>query len=373
MALESSIPTSNDSVNELDARYRSFVKNSTEAIYSIEFDQPIPIDCSDKEFIDLVYRYGFLDNVNDAYAKIAGVVNGQMMNGIPMSDIMPRSVPENVATILKFKKSDFKGKNLESEETYDSGEKRFLLSNASGEIDDGALKRVWCVSRDVTEQKYLEKSLISLTGRLISSQEEELRRLARELHDNLTQQLAVLAIEAGSLEKHADVTISVREKIYNFKTQLIRVSKEVHDLSRNLHPSIIEDLGLEQALESECNNFSSRMAMPVIFRAKAIPAYLPNKVGLALYRIVQEGLKNAAVHAMAKNVYVFIEGLDDSIVLIIRDAGVGFNSAIVNQKPGLGLSSIRERARLVGGQFSIKSKEGRGTSIEVVIPMPKRK
>jgi len=372
MASDSLRYISNDIDNELNARYRAFVENSTEAIYSVEFEQSIPLDCTDDEFVDLVYRYGYLDNINDAYARIAGAKNGQEMIGIRMADVMPRAVPENVATIIEVKKCGFKGRNFESEEYYDSGEKRFLSSNVSGEIEEGKLKRVWCIGRDVTEQKYMEKSLRSLAGRLISRQEDELRRLARDLHDNLTQQLAVLAIEAGSLEKHADVTSPVRDKIISLKAQLIHISKEVHDLSRNLHPSIIEDLGLERALESECNNFSSRMAMAVIFKSKAVPASLPNNVALALYRIVQEGLKNAAVHAMAENVYVFLEGLEECIVLMIRDSGVGFNPAVVSQKPGLGLSSIRERTRLIGGKFSIKSKEGKGTSIEVTVPLPKQ-
>jgi signal transduction histidine kinase len=239
---------------------------------------------------------------------------------------------------------------------------------------------VWGTARDITEKKRFEselrqseKDLQRLAGRLIHKQETELRGLARELHDNLTQQLAVLAIEAGSLENLSDVPEPVRDKISSIKDQLIRVSKEVHNLSRGLHPSIIDDLGLERALQSECNNFSSRMALPVIFNAKDVPVPLSADIALALYRIVQEGLNNAAVHAMTKNIYVFIEGLEECITLMIRDTGIGFNPEKVRENPGLGLSSIRERVRLIGGEFTIKSKEGKGTCVEVIVPLAQKR
>ena len=229
---------------------------------------------------------------------------------------------------------------------------------------------------DITEHRKTEKELINsqkdlqkLTGRLIMNQEEELRYLARELHDNLTQQLAVMAIDAGNIEQQKDVPESVLQKVSHIKEQLIKTSKEVHNLSRDLHPSILEDLGLERAVRSECNNFSSRMGIAVVFTPKNIPAAISNDIALSIYRIIQEGLANIAKYAQTKNAYVFLEGFDSSIQLSIRDTRVGFDPTEVRHKAALGLGSMRERVRLVNGKFSITSKPGKGTSIEVEIPL----
>jgi PAS domain S-box-containing protein len=343
-----------------DERLRSFFENSTEAIYCIRFDRPIPVDSSVAEFIDSAYLYGYLDEVNDAYAKIAGLKSGREMNGIRLATVMPRNVPENVQTIIDFKTNGMRGINLETEEYYDNGEKRHLLNNVSGVIENGHLEQVWCVSQDVTEQKYLEADLMSLAGRLISNQENELRRLARELHDNLSQQLAVLAIEAGSLEDQADLPAAARDKILSIKDHLIDISTDVHRLSRNLHPSILDDLGLVKALQSECENFSSRTGMPVVLNTREEPLVYPKNIALNLYRIVQEGLSNAYRHSCAKNVYVFLEHDQQNVQLSIKDTGVGFNPAEVTNMTGLGLSSIRERVRLINGKYSLTTKTGKG-------------
>jgi PAS domain S-box-containing protein len=233
---------------------------------------------------------------------------------------------------------------------------------------------------DITESRKTSKSLLEsekdlqkLAGRLIANQEKELQRLARELHDDLTQQLAVMAIEAGNIEKQEDLPEDVLQKISHIKEQLIKTSKDVHHLSRDLHPSIIDDLGLARAVQSECNNFSSRTGIAVIFDPKDVPLTISNDISLSVYRIIQEGLSNIAKHANTKNAYIFIEGLDSRIVLTIRDTGAGFYFAQVRQKAGLGLGSMRERVRLVNGKLSITSKPGKGTTIEVRIPLTKEK
>lgn len=214
-------------------------------------------------------------------------------------------------------------------------------------------------------QKYLQK----LAGRLISAQEEELRRLSRELHDDLTQRLAVLAIEAGKLElelnKKTDACPEIFRKISEMKEQLVTVSEDVHNISRQLHPTILDDLGLVRAIESKCAMLMKQGDIEIAFTKADVPPLIPKDAALCLYRIVQEGLRNIIRHSHARDAEIFLKGTDGSICLTIRDAGIGFDPAEVRQQPGLGLASMRERVGLLGGEFSITSQPGKGTVINV--------
>jgi signal transduction histidine kinase len=224
-----------------------------------------------------------------------------------------------------------------------------------------------------TALRYSQKNLQMLAGRLISAQEEELRRLSRELHDDLTQRLAVLAIEAGKLElelNKAPRSLSgPSQKISQIKDQLIRVSEDVHHISRQLHPSILDDLGLVRAIESECAALLKRENVRVTFVWEGVLPVIPTDIALCLYRVVQESLKNIIKHSQAQSAEIFLKSADNSISLAIRDNGIGFDPAEVRQKPGLGLASMRERIQLVQGEFSIKSQPGQGTAVSVRVPL----
>jgi len=252
---------------------------------------------------------------------------------------------------------------------------------------NGEPDRLLGVSIDITESKKMEKKLRDskevlrsnqedlqkLAGRLISVKEEELRRLSRELHDDLTQRLAVLAIEAGKMELDMDEDVQSNpiflQKVSYIKEQLIKISEDVHRISRQLHPTIIDDLGLVRAIESECAALSQRESVEILFTNEAIPEILPDNVPLCLYRIVQEGLNNCICHSGSDNCEVMLRGVGDTIYLAVEDKGAGFNPAEVRDKPGLGLSSMRERVQLVGGNIKIDTEPGRGTSIHVSIPL----
>ena len=252
---------------------------------------------------------------------------------------------------------------------------------------NGEPNRLLGVSIDITDRKIMEeklreseiilrnsqKDLQRLAGRLISVKEEELRRLSRELHDDLTQRLAVLAIEAGKLELQTDnKKVSFPEtiqKISGIKEQLIKVSEDVHRISRQLHPTILDDLGLVRAIESECAALIQRENIEIIFMKEDVPDRLPDDVSLCLYRIVQEGLNNCICHSGTNRCEVVLKGTDDTICLAVKDKGMGFNPVEVRDKPGLGLSSMRERALLVGGHFKVDTEPGRGTTIHVTIPV----
>ena len=155
------------------------------------------------------------------------------------------------------------------------------------------------------------------------------------------------------------------------KNQVVKISGDIHNLARQLHPSILDDLGLVRAIESECTAFLKREGVNIIFSHENIPNVVGKDVSLALYRIVQEGLRNISKHACANHVDVSLKGFDQDILLSIQDDGIGFDSAEVKGKPGLGLSSLRERARLIHGDLSIKSQPEKGTVITVRVPLTK--
>jgi signal transduction histidine kinase len=209
--------------------------------------------------------------------------------------------------------------------------------------------------------------LQKLAGRLISTQEDELKRLSRELHDHLTQSLAVLAIEAGKLEqKLQNAPDEILFKITEIKEKLIEVSEDVHGIARQLHPSILDDLGLVRATKSECKNFSERYGIVTSFIPSRVPDRLPSDVALCFYRVIQEALRNIALHARAEEVHVSLTGTDDMLYLAVNDDGIGFDPKAVRRKAGLGLASMRERVRLINGGFSVRSKPGCGTAVEVM-------
>ena len=210
----------------------------------------------------------------------------------------------------------------------------------------------------------------SLAGKLMSVQESERRRLAREMHDDLSQRLAVLAIDIGKIEQHLKgAKDPVAEPLQSVRERLVNLSSDIHAISRQLHPSIIEDLGLIDAIKSECRSFTRREGIAVDYQTANVPPSIPPDIAISIYRIVQEGLRNTAKHAGSKELQVSLIGKDDSIHLTIKDQGTGFDLEEAEKKLGLGLVSMQERVRLIQGEISIESRAGKGTVINVRAPM----
>jgi len=258
------------------------------------------------------------------------------------------------------------------------GEVRWVEHACRPVTDDlGNLLGIRASNRDITKRmqaeeiiREREKELQSLTGRLILAQEEERRRLARELHDDLSQRLAVLAIEAGKAETSVkDGGDPILKNLRNLRDRAIQISADVHAISRRLHPSILDDLGLLKAVESECSQFATREGIDVDLNARNVPEGLSKDVALSIYRIVQESLSNIAKHACACHIRVSLSETEGGLHLSVQDDGLGFDAAEVRKKSGLGLLSIRERVRLVHGKHRIVSEPGRGTAIEVTVPL----
>jgi signal transduction histidine kinase len=208
-----------------------------------------------------------------------------------------------------------------------------------------------------------------LAGRLLRAQEDERRRIAREMHDDWTQRLAVLAIDAAKLEAQLDPSSNARCRLQEMRGALVSLSEDVHALSRQLHPSILDDLGLVDALRSECDGVARRERVAVAYRSEEVPTSLPKDVALCVYRVAQEALRNVVKHAGTAEARVSLVRSGRELILNVQDRGVGFDAAAVRSREGLGLSSMGERVRLVRGELSIDSDPGQGTTVTVRVPV----
>jgi signal transduction histidine kinase len=212
------------------------------------------------------------------------------------------------------------------------------------------------------------EGLRRLAAKLLGAQEEERRRIAREMHDDWTQRLALLGIDMVKMEKHLGTPETALPLLSTMQQQLVSLSEDMHALSRQLHPSILDDLGLVEALRSECSSFSHREGIAVVYRADEVSPALSNDVALGIYRVAQEALRNIAKHAAIKEASVSLVATDTELRLRVHDCGVGFDLTQHPAQPGLGLSSMEERVRLVRGHLSVTSAPGQGTMVEVSVP-----
>jgi signal transduction histidine kinase len=220
------------------------------------------------------------------------------------------------------------------------------------------------------EHKHGERVLHELSGRLITAQEEERTRLSRELHDDLSQRMARLLIRLERCRQSiGEVSPKSRQQLEAVVEMASEVSANLRDLSHMLHPATLATLGLVTSISGFCRKFSEQHSLDVKFEFGDIPKDTPDDVSLCLFRIVQEALSNVVKHSAAQEARVTLTRAGDRIDLCIEDSGVGFDTASQQGTAALGLISMRERVRLVGGQLSIESEPSRGTRILVHVPV----
>jgi PAS domain S-box-containing protein len=234
---------------------------------------------------------------------------------------------------------------------------------------------------DITQRREAESGLREnqrelrvLTGRLLQAQESERRRIARELHDDLSQGLALLSVQLDLLrQKPTESSAQLAGHMHDLSAQVKELSSSVHDLSRQLHPTKLEQLGLVTAISGLCQELSQSHSLRIEFVHNDVPEPIAADTGLCLYRIVQEALRNVIKHSGAQRADVELSGDADAICLRIADDGVGFDPKSADGHGGLGLVSMRERLRLVHGEIAINSVPSRGTRVEVRVPVPDRR
>jgi PAS domain S-box-containing protein len=222
---------------------------------------------------------------------------------------------------------------------------------------------------DITERKRAEEALAGMSRKLIEAQEQERTRIARELHDDINQRLALLATEIeASKENPPDCADGTSRLLTEFWTRVVEVSGDVQSISHQLHSSQLEYLGLVAAMRSFCREVGARQKMKIDFMHDDIPQPLPYDLSLALFRVLQEALHNATKHGQARHVEVKLTYSANQLHLTVSDDGTGFDAEAVKSKGGLGLISMRERVRLMNGKLLIDSKPIGGTVVHACLP-----
>jgi PAS domain S-box-containing protein len=223
---------------------------------------------------------------------------------------------------------------------------------------------------DITDRKLTAESLQDLSGRLITTQEEERARIARELHDDFSQRLALHSIGLAQLWKRLpESKVEERAEVQELLKTTREMASDMRSLSYQLHSTRLEHVGLEVALRALCKEMSSKYNIEIEFTQRGVSFEIPKDVALCLFRIAQEALGNVVKHSHAKQAQAELNGADNEIRLRVVDAGVGFDSDVRRADAGIGLVSMRERLRLVDGTLFVRSAPSKGTEILAQVPL----
>ena len=221
-----------------------------------------------------------------------------------------------------------------------------------------------------SEKSTSDERLRDFSRRLIAVQEEERRKIARELHDDLSQRVALLMIGLDQL-KAVVLEEQHQQQLNSLSQAADEIATTIHQLSRQLHPSKLERLGLVAALSSHCRELSSPHNLQVQFEPRDIPNNIPIEISVCLYRVLQEALRNVVRHSGARKAQVQLQGCFGGIELVVSDTGSGFEMTPERLTGGLGLTSMYERVSLLQGELTIESNQLRGTRIGAWVPLPK--
>jgi PAS domain S-box-containing protein len=219
---------------------------------------------------------------------------------------------------------------------------------------------------DITDQKLAQQALRDLSGRLIEAQEDERRRIARELHDDICQRLAILSVQLDHANRNSAAS---RTSLDEIRKYCVEIAGDVQSLSHQLHSSKLDHLGLAAALKGFCAEFSKQYRVNIEFREQPVPGNLAQDISLTFFRITQEALRNALKHSGSEDFAVSLSCTGNEVRLEVRDWGIGFDVDAVTLNSGLGLLSMQERAHLVQGSLSVESRPGEGTTIIAVAPL----
>ncbi|MEO8034128.1 MAG: PAS domain S-box protein, partial [Acidobacteriota bacterium] len=327
-----------------------------------------------------VSQSGRIMMANPAAERMYGY-DGQELVGLPIENLMPERYRErNAVHLMKwFSQPSDRPMSVGMELSClrrDGGEFPVEVSLSSINTRNGTLGVAFIA--DIAKRKENERTLLAsqhqlqtLAAGLIATQESGNRELARELHDVFSQDLAGIGMEISSfLKEESKSDDNLVARLSDLGKKITRLATDMHRTSREIHPAIVEELGLEPALRQECDAFQQRSRIPTQFTAENVPAELPTGVALCLYRVAQESLRNIHKHSRETDwVHVSLGGGRQRVTLRIEDAGDGFELNEALKKGGLGLISMEERIRLVNGELTIQSQPGKGTTVTAFVPL----
>jgi PAS domain S-box-containing protein len=257
------------------------------------------------------------------------------------------------------------------------GEYRWLIDIGVPRFDKERSFRGYIgIGVDMTERKQAEEALSGVSRKLIGAHEEERTRIARDLHDDINQRLALLAVGLEQVEQlersPSKLPGEVSTRIHELSESITEIGIDIQAISHRLHSSKLEYLGIVTAARSFCKEFAEQQKVEVFFAHEDIPHTLPLEISLSLFRVLQEALQNAVKHSGVMHFEVALRHASDSIDLTVHDSGRGFDVKEAIQAKGLGLISMEERLKLVDGQLFIESQPKHGTTIHAHVPLSAR-
>jgi signal transduction histidine kinase len=357
----------------LDAAGNLFTTAESGAIVAANSNAPV------FSLIDRSLSHGEVGgDVSDAVeqGRIAGTIAVRILNGEK-----PQNIPvvKNVTTYMfdwrALKRWGMKESDLPPGSTvlfrepslWERG-KRILISGFLIIVVLAALTAYLLYSR--TQLKLARDTQVRLSGLLIDAQERERSRLAAELHDDFSQRVALLVFGLRDAQEALSTSSNgVDQKLEKLKETVRELGDDLHATSHRLHSATLDKLGLVSGLRAMCREFSGGQGIQIAFLSEDVPAHISPDVALCLFRIVQEALQNLKKHSGAEKAEVRLRKSDEKLFLTVRDEGKGFDAREMGEKLGLGIGSMQGRARLLGGEFEIHSELGKGTRIEVWVPL----
>jgi len=308
---------------------------------------------------------------NDAFCDCFGYSERELLNMTVQSIIFHEDWPSFVRVLASALNRGESFRKVEKRGVHKSG--RTVFTESSGSVIrglKGSTKYFVGEVLDITERKKAEAALSSVNRRLIEAQEQERTRIARELHDDIGQRLALLTIALGELKAELSAEESEpADHIRELLQQSNGISTDVQAISHRLHSSKLEVLGLIAATRAFCREFSSQHKLRIEFVHDERPLNLPYELSLCFFRVLQEALHNAAKYSQVRHFEVRLRSTPSEIHLAISDSGVGFDPKSTSNMQGLGLVSMQERAKLANGTLTIESKPMGGTTVHLRVPI----
>ena len=350
--------------------------NTTEYLHELNKVSKVPIfGC-----YDTILGHGILGGAlisptdfGKTTGKLAGrILNGESADDIPKDYSHTYTIAFDHEVLRKFGISESRlpagAKVINRKPTIWSQYGRYISSGVAALLVQSAIIVSLLLNR--SKRIAAEKEAQSLAGRILSAGEEERRYLARELHDDVSQRLAAVSIETGTLENKMSESSEIKVPLGKLKKNLISICDDLHRMSRHMHPSVLDDFGLSEALRSECGELSQRWGIPIELHCSKRFPEIPKSVALCLYRVAQESLWNAIRHSGGSKITIELKSDAEFVYMDISDDGKGFEPSTVQKTRRLGLASMSERIRLVSGTIRTRSAPGQGVTISVVAPIP---